>query len=50
MIDKIKCLIGFHNWIETIPSERKCTKCNKEQARVVYPWSNSSIYWETKYF
>jgi hypothetical protein len=48
MIDRIKCFIGLHKWRETIPSERKCIKCNKKQARVIYPWTSSRIYWETE--
>lgn len=48
MFKKIKCFFGFHRWWSTTPSERKCLDCEKSQAYVMYPWSGSKTYWETK--
>ena len=46
VFNKIKCFIGLHDWETTIPSERICKRCNKQQARVCYPFESSSVYWE----
>lgn len=47
MKEKFKCWLGFHKWINPIPSERKCTICNKHQALVIY-YGQSFIFWKDK--
>jgi len=41
-------LLHRHKWIMITPSERKCIKCGKHQARVIYPFESSIIFWENK--
>jgi len=48
MLNKIKCIVGFHNWKPTIPSERICKRCKLTQSRVIYPFLSSVIFWENK--
>ena len=44
----LKKIFHSHKWIMITPSERKCTICKKHQARVMYPFESSLIFWENK--